>query len=264
MEMDNDTCHTEPDNILGFRLSVYYPVLLALGLVGNGLALVIVCKYEKLNTVANIFLLNLIISHLVVLFGLPFWAVYHHMTIWVFGRVWCKISIIVYFLGFYSSILFLTLMTFDRYLAVVYAVPSTRLRIFYCYIRIAMTVISSRMVKKYRTLRLIFVMVLLFFLCWTPYNVVLMVYMDETDVACETRMKYDYDLHATRLITYMYFCISPVFYTFVGRKFQNHLRNLIARQTPFLKEKKISTNSSEMLSHRVPQADMTVSSDVRV
>lgn len=66
-------------------------------------------------------------SDLVFMSSLPFWTVYHHMSSWVFGRAWCKIVGGNYFLGFYSSILFLTLMTFDRYLAVIYTVPSTRL-----------------------------------------------------------------------------------------------------------------------------------------
>ncbi|XP_010883993.2 C-C chemokine receptor type 1 [Esox lucius] len=322
---NNSTCARETDQNFGVRLSFYYLLLFTLSLVGNGLVLFIMYMYEKLNTVCNIFLLNLVISDLVVMSGLPFWAVYHNKSNWVFGQVWCKISASFYFLGFYSSIFFLTLMTFDRYLAVVYAVPSTRLRrrsyamgssaavwgisflacinpfllydqnkisdqeficdeiptgyenlklispylqfflfflfplilIFYCYIRIALTVISSRMTKKYRTVRLIFVIVLLFFLCWTPYNVVLMVYMGDD------KCGYDYYLHVTRMITYVYFCINPVFYTFVGRKFQNNFRKLLVKQIPCL-ENHVSVTGSNTLSHRNPQVGTAIQPDVQV
>ncbi|XP_024258102.1 C-C chemokine receptor type 3-like [Oncorhynchus tshawytscha] len=89
---------------------------------GNNLIFYIVCKLEKHDTVGNIFLLNLLMSDLVFMSSLPFWAVSHHMSSWVFGRAWCKIVGSNYFLGFYSSILFLTLMTFDRYLALHQAV----------------------------------------------------------------------------------------------------------------------------------------------
>uniref|UniRef100_A0A3P8ZAC1 G-protein coupled receptors family 1 profile domain-containing protein n=1 Tax=Esox lucius TaxID=8010 RepID=A0A3P8ZAC1_ESOLU len=322
-------CNREMNHDFGVNLSTYYLLLFTLSLVGNSLVLYIICKYEKLNTVGNIFLLNLVISDLIFTFGLPFWAVYHHMSEWIFGRVWCKIVVSIYFLGFYSSILFLTLLTFDRYLAVVYAVPSTRLRtriyamgssaavwaisslacinplllydqkyhfiqgfvcdevatgfemfklsgrylqfgffflfpliiVFYCYIRIAMTVISSRMTNKYRTVRLIFVIVLLFFLCWTPYNVVLMLYLNVND-ECDKILQLDQALHITRMITYLYYCINPIFYTFVGRKFQNHFRKLLVRHVPCL-ENHVSVNGSKTLSYKNPQVG-TTQTDVQV
>ncbi|KAJ8010505.1 hypothetical protein DPEC_G00075790 [Dallia pectoralis] len=323
-------CNRAINQNFGIRLSTYYLLLFILSLVGNSLVLYIICKYEKLNTVGNIFLLNLIISDLIFTSGLPFWASYHHLSEWVFGQVWCKIVVSVYFLGFYSSILFLTLLTFDRYLAVVYAVPSTRLRgrryamsssaavwvisllacispfllydqkshfiqgtvcdevatgfemlklfsqyvqlglfflfplvvVFYCYIRIAMTVISSRMTNKYRTVRLIFVIVLLFFVCWTPYNVVLMLYTNDND-DCEEIIRLDNALYVTRMITYVYYSVNPLFYTFVGRKFQNHFRKLLVRHIPCLKNR-VSINGSRTLSHRNPQVGSTSQTDVQV
>ncbi|KAL1006332.1 hypothetical protein UPYG_G00070930 [Umbra pygmaea] len=323
-------CNRETDRDFGVRLSTYYLLLFTISLVGNGFVLFITCKFEKLNTVCNIFLLNLIMSNLVFTCGLPFWAVYNHMSEWVFGRAWCKIVATVYFLGYYSSTLFLTLMAFDRYLAVVYAMQSTRLRrksyalvssaavwgvsllacinpfllydqkehftqgivcdevasgfdflqitgkylqfvlfflfpilvVFYCYVRIGMTVISSRMTKKFRTVRLIFLILLLFFACWTPYNVVLMLYTDE-NFDCETTIKIDNALHVTRMVTYLYYCINPVFYTFVGRKFQTHFRNLLVRIIPCLKTH-VSINGSQTFSHRNPQVGLTNESDAQV
>ncbi|XP_020351475.1 C-C chemokine receptor type 3-like [Oncorhynchus kisutch] len=333
-ETDAPLCNRETNHNFGVKLSTFYLLIFTLSVVGNSLVLYIICKFEKLNTVGNIFLLNLVVSDLVFMSSLPFWAVYHHKSSWIFGRVWCKIVGSAYFLGFYSSILFLTLMTFDRYLAVVYAVPSTRLRrrsyalassaavwgisllacikpfvlydqaehyyqglvceevgtpesivseelelsgpylqlglfflfplivVFYCYVRIAVTVISSRMTNKYRTVRLIFVIVLLFFACWTPYNVVVMLQAAEVD--CVKLRKLDYALHVTRMVTYLYFCINPAFYTFVGRKFQNHFRILLQKHMPCLKNH-VSINGSRTLSHiRNPQVGITSQTDVLV
>lgn len=103
----------------------------------------------------------------------------------------------------------------------------------YCYVRIAITVISSKIVTKFKTVRLIFVIVLLFFTCWTPFNILML--MNDEDADCETRQKMDYALEVTRVMAYAYFCISPVFYTFVGKKFQKYFRQLLVKTFPGFK-----------------------------
>ncbi|XP_019904396.1 chemokine XC receptor 1 isoform X2 [Esox lucius] len=97
----------------------FFSMVITLSLAGNILVLVILAKYENLKSLTNIFILNLAISDLVFTFGLPFWASYHIWG-WTFGWILCKTVNFVFYTGFYSSILFLTVMTFHRYLAVVY------------------------------------------------------------------------------------------------------------------------------------------------
>lgn len=302
-DTNNSFCDREDDNAFGSKLAIFYYLIFVLSLLGNSLVLVIMFKFEKLTTVTNIFLLNLVLSGLVLMCSLPFWGVYHQLSNWLLGRHMCKLVGCTYDLGFYSSILFLTLMTVDRYLAVVYALDTQRIRrrsyavavcvgvwlisilaslknlftfelmdyrgsesllceefplewldmeflnqwkvylqmvlffllpllvIVYCYSRIAFTVIHSKMVNKFRTVRLIFVIVLIFFACWTPYNVVLILSHFIED--CEQSKRLSYALTVTKHLTYLYFGISPVFYTFVGRKFQNHFHRL--RATSFLR-----------------------------
>ncbi|XP_044196400.1 C-C chemokine receptor type 3-like, partial [Thunnus albacares] len=106
--------------------------------------------------------------------------------------------------------------------------------IVYCYVRIAITVISSKIVTKFKTVRLIFVIVLLFFICWTPFNVLLLI--DDEDLTCKEKQKRGYALQVTRDIAHIYFCISPIFYTFVGKKFQNYFRQLLVKRFPGLKK----------------------------
>ncbi|KAG7488582.1 hypothetical protein MATL_G00036270 [Megalops atlanticus] len=108
-------------------LPTFYHCIFLLSLLGNGLVLYIIYKYEKLNSMTNIFLLNLVISDLVFASSLPFWATYHASE-WIFGSALCKMVSSVYYIGFYSSILFLTLMTLDRYLAVVHALTALKRR----------------------------------------------------------------------------------------------------------------------------------------
>ncbi|XP_032381493.1 chemokine XC receptor 1-like [Etheostoma spectabile] len=100
-------------------IPVFFSVVITLSLVGNILVLVILALYENLKSLTNIFILNLAISDLVFTTGLPFWAFYHVWG-WLFSEVLCKIVTFVFFTGFYSSILFLTIMTIYRYLSVVH------------------------------------------------------------------------------------------------------------------------------------------------
>lgn len=108
-------------------MPIFYSLVLLLSLLGNGLVLVILVKYEYLKSITNIFILNLAISDLLSAISLPFWAV-HHSQGWIFGNVMCKIMSGIFYVGFYSGIMFLTLMTIDRYLAVVHAVTAVRSR----------------------------------------------------------------------------------------------------------------------------------------
>ncbi|XP_044196401.1 C-C chemokine receptor type 1-like [Thunnus albacares] len=263
-------------------------------------------RFEKLTTVTNILLLNLVVSSLIFMSSLPFVGVYKQLSHWIFGEVMCKIVGSVYYLGLYSSVLFLTLLTFDRYLGVVYCLHASQVRnqryallscavvwlvsglacipnmilhtafthhmtnktlcqeyplnttsiddklrasgfylqlflfllfplivIVYCYVRIAITVISSKVVTKFKTVRLIFIIVLLFFICWTPFNVVQLIPENES---CEEKQKRGYALQVTRDIAYIYFWISPIFYTFVGKKFQSYFRQLLVKCFPGLKK----------------------------
>ncbi|KAM9383930.1 chemokine XC receptor 1-like [Pholidichthys leucotaenia] len=99
---------------------VFFSIVIVLSVVGNILVLIILACYEKnLKAFTNIFILNLAISDLVFTAGLPFWAIYH-MWGWHFSELVCKIVTFVFFIGFYSSIFFLTIMTIYRYLAVVH------------------------------------------------------------------------------------------------------------------------------------------------
>ncbi|XP_019956293.1 chemokine (C-C motif) receptor 12a [Paralichthys olivaceus] len=311
-------------------IPVFYYVNFILSYLGNGLVLFIIYKYEKLSTVTNIFLLNLVLSNILFATSLPFWATYHQSE-WIFGTFLCKMVSSAYFIGFYSSILFLTLMTFDRYLAVVHAVAAAKSRkkayaiiasvvvwcisvvasvkelvlqnvwknafsglmceesgfpestmerwrlvsyyqqfllffllplfmVMYCYVSITVRILSTRMKEKCRAIKLIFVIILTFFACWTPYNIVILLQAIQIsshgeDDDCSESESLDYALYVTRNIAFLYSCISPVFYTFVGKKFQSHFRKLVAKKIPCLKRHiSLSSQSTRTTSQRTPHS----------
>lgn len=310
-------------------IPVFYYVNFLLSYLGNGLVLFIIYKYEKLNTVTNIFLLNLVLSNILFASSLPFWATYH-LSEWIFGTVMCKLVSSAYFIGFYSSILFLTLMTFDRYLAVVHAVTAAKSRkrayaiiasvvvwcisilaslkelvlqnvwqspydglvceesgylrstmdrwrlvtyyqqfllffllplfmVMFCYISITIRILSTRMKEKCRAIKLIFVIIFTFFACWTPYNIVILLQAVQVsmtdDTSCPDTEQIDFALYLSRNVAYLYCCISPVFYTFVGKKFQSHFMRLVAKKIPCLKRHiSLTSQSTRTTSQKTPNS----------
>ncbi|KAL6483604.1 hypothetical protein MHYP_G00084760 [Metynnis hypsauchen] len=72
-----------------------------------------------LRSLTNIFILNLAVSDLMFTLGLPFWSSYI-MWGWILGDGVCKGVNFVFSAGYYSSIMFLVLMTIQRYVAVVF------------------------------------------------------------------------------------------------------------------------------------------------
>ncbi|KAL6107823.1 xcr1 [Pungitius sinensis] len=143
-DYDDEVC--EKGEVVKFgsiAVPVFFSVVITLSLMGNILVLVVLALYENLKSLTNIFILNLAISDLVFTAGLPFWSIYHIWG-WLFSEVLCKIVTFIFFTGFYSSVLFLSIMTIYRYLVVVHPQsvlspqrPSTRI-----YISIALWIIS--------------------------------------------------------------------------------------------------------------------------
>ncbi|XP_048882222.1 C-C chemokine receptor type 5-like isoform X2 [Brienomyrus brachyistius] len=117
-------------NVIGFT-SVFVPTLYSLvfifGFVGN-LLVVCVVKYQKMNTMTDICLLNLAVSDLLFVISLPFWACYIAAGEWDFGNFMCKAVSFLYMMGFYGNIFFMVIMSMDRYLIIVHALTLAKHR----------------------------------------------------------------------------------------------------------------------------------------
>ncbi|XP_072295508.1 chemokine XC receptor 1-like [Eucyclogobius newberryi] len=120
LDPEDEMCDNhEVEQFESFSIPVFFALVITLSLVGNILVLVILALYENIKSLTNIFILNLAVSDLVFTTCLPFWAIYH-VHGWLFSDVVCKIVSFVFFVGFYSSVLFLTVMTIYRYIVVVH------------------------------------------------------------------------------------------------------------------------------------------------
>lgn len=108
-------------------LVVFYCLLFVFGLLGNSLVILVLVICKKLKSITDVFLLNLALSDLLFVFSVPF-QTHYQLYQWVFGAVMCKVVSGFYYIGFFSSMFFITLMSMDRYLAIVHAVYAMKVR----------------------------------------------------------------------------------------------------------------------------------------
>ncbi|XP_051953458.1 C-X-C chemokine receptor type 5 [Xyrauchen texanus] len=124
------TCENEKNPLLLFHTvfqPLVYGVVFLLGLTGNGLLLTVLLKRRSNLRITEIYLLHLALADLLLLFTLPF-AVTQRVTGWLFGEFLCKLLGLINRLNQVCGSLLLACISFDRYLAIVHAVPSLKTR----------------------------------------------------------------------------------------------------------------------------------------
>ncbi|NP_001001623.1 C-X-C chemokine receptor type 6 [Sus scrofa] len=270
-------------------LPCMYVVVFVCGLVGNSLVLVIYIFYQKLKSLTDVFLMNLPLADLVFVCTLPFWA-YAGIHEWVFGSIMCKVLLGIYTLNFYTSMLILTCITMDRFIAVVRATKAYNqqakrmawgkaiclsiwmvcllvslpqiiygnvlyhnrlvcgyhnnatlpmvlatqmtlgfflplLAMIVCYSVIIKTLLQARGFQKHKSLKIIFLVVAVFLLTQTPFNLVKLI--RSTNWEYHSMTSFYYAITVTEAIAYLRACLNPVLYAFVGLKFRKNFWKLV-------------------------------------
>lgn len=98
------------------------------GLLGNTLAIYVVLRYAKMKTVTNMYLLNLALADELYILGLPFLTTQNVLSYWPFGEFLCRVVMTVDSINQFTSTFCLTVMSIDRYLAVVHPIRSVKWR----------------------------------------------------------------------------------------------------------------------------------------
>ncbi|XP_039533334.1 chemokine XC receptor 1-like isoform X3 [Pimephales promelas] len=109
------------DFSLAMISAVCYSLIICISLPGNSFLLWVVLKKVGLSSSADCLLLHLTASDLIFTFTLVPWTV-NHIWGWIFGDLACRLFGGCIFLGLYSYMMFLTIMTVHRYVAVVHPV----------------------------------------------------------------------------------------------------------------------------------------------
>ncbi|NXB61499.1 LPAR4 protein, partial [Struthidea cinerea] len=124
---NNHTCLTDDS----FKYNLYgavYSVVFILGLITNCASLFVFLFRMKMRSETAIFMTNLAVSDLLFVFTLPFKIFYNFNRHWPFGDSLCKISGTAFLTNIYGSMLFLTCISVDRFLAIVYPFRSRTIR----------------------------------------------------------------------------------------------------------------------------------------
>ncbi|CAG5933316.1 unnamed protein product [Menidia menidia] len=88
--------------------------------------------------------------------------------------------------------------------------------------------------QKHRAMRVIIVVVIAFFLCWTPYHITMVVdtliKADLMTYGCALKSSVRLALDLTYGLALTHSCINPFLYAFVGEKFRKKMAHLLQRK----------------------------------
>lgn len=102
----------------------------------------------------------------------------------------------------------------------------------FCYGFTLRTLFQAHMGQKHRAMRVIFAVVLVFLLCWLPYNLVLVadtfMRLGVIEETCERRTNIGRALDATEILGFLHSCLNPLIYAFIGQKFRHGLLKIMA------------------------------------
>ncbi|NP_001187252.1 C-X-C chemokine receptor type 4b [Ictalurus punctatus] len=110
-----------------YFLPAVYWIIFLLGIMGNGLVVLVMGFQKKTKNMTDKYRLHLSVADLLFVLTLPFWAV-DAMSSWYFEKFMCVAVNMIYTLNLYSSVLILAFISLDRYLAVVRATNSQATR----------------------------------------------------------------------------------------------------------------------------------------
>lgn len=109
----------------------------------------------------------------------------------------------------------------------------------FCYSQIMCRLLRpSAQRRRNKTVKLIFALMVIFFVGWAPYNTVIFLkstYSWTSNTAtsqtaaesCENYKRLDYAHYFSRLFAFSHCCLNPVLYVFVGDKHKKHLRKVV-------------------------------------
>lgn len=105
-----------------------YVIIFLVGVVGNTLVIYVVLRFAKMKTVTNLYILNLAVADASFLISIPFIITTTLLQHWIFGLAMCKIYNVLFSINFVTSVLTLTVLSGDRYLAVCHPIRSGKYR----------------------------------------------------------------------------------------------------------------------------------------
>ncbi|XP_023664677.1 G-protein coupled receptor 15-like [Paramormyrops kingsleyae] len=200
----------EDKSAIKITIVVFYTLVFCSGTLGNILVIYLMMVKTKQQRLVDVFITHLAVADLVFLVTLPLWIISLSLDNWPFGDFLCKFSSYVISVNMFSSIFLLTCMSVDRFMAIVMALNTRRMRTKrYAHLTVLMVWITSLLLgshsfhsravdasrcedtasptkvvfslmtrvaskakrNKRRSIRIGFCILVLFVLTWLPFNI---------------------------------------------------------------------------------------------
>lgn len=128
--------HTDPSTMclplnvpyINVLTQILYAIVCIVGLLGNTLVIYVVLRFSKMQTVTNMYIVNLAIADECFLTGIPFLITTMYLGHWPFGNAMCKAYMVSTSINQFTSSIFLFIMSADRYVAVCHPISSPKFR----------------------------------------------------------------------------------------------------------------------------------------
>nr|XP_020025242.1 G-protein coupled estrogen receptor 1 [Castor canadensis] len=284
-----------------FLSCLYAIFLFPIGFVGNILILVVNVRFRDKMTIPDLYFFNLAAADLVLVADSLVEVLNLHEQYYDKAAL-CTFMSLFLQINMYSSVFFLTWMSFDRYMVLAKAMRCSLLRtkqharlscgliwmasasatlvpftavhlqhsgdecfcfadvtevqwlevtlgflvpfavIGLCYSLIARALARahghrSLRPRRHKALRMILAVVLVFFVCWLPENVLISVHLlqrpQPDTTPCQQSFRHAYPLtgHIVNLAAFSNSCLNPLIYSFLGETFRDKLRLYMAQKT---------------------------------
>ncbi|KAG7335624.1 hypothetical protein KOW79_000317 [Hemibagrus wyckioides] len=105
----------------------------------------------------------------------------------------------------------------------------------FCYSQIIPILMTMKSQKKHKAVRLILVLVSVFFLFWTPYNIIIfMKFLQKLGymATCDWTKDLSMAMQWVETIAFCHCCINPIIYAFVGQRFRKLVIKILKEWFP--------------------------------
>ena len=123
---NSSNCTTEDNESIfsrspeAYTVPVVFAIIVIVGVVGNGTLILTVLKNKTMRNAPNIFIVSLAFGDLLlILVSVPFTATIYTFTQWPYGETLCKLNEFLQALSLGVSVFTLTVLSADRYVAIV-------------------------------------------------------------------------------------------------------------------------------------------------